>query len=131
MFFEKNMKNIILMVGFILLTFSYINAQENSGKQYFTLEECLQYAEANNFTLQSANITISSSELNLRQAKENIAPTVSASASQSFNFGNYEKSVGWGGNYGISAGMTIFNGLSNANKIKQSKLDVEQSQLQL
>ena len=125
------MKNIIFMIGFILLIFSGINAQENSGKQYFTLEECLQYAEANNFSLQSANINISSSELNLKQAKENIAPTVSASASQSFNFGNYEKSVGWGGNYGINAGMTLFNGLSNANKIKQSKLDVEQSQLQL
>lgn len=125
------MKNIIFLTSFILLIFSGINAQENSGKQYFTLEECLQYAEANNFTLQSANINISSSELNLRQAKENIAPTVSASASQNFNFGNYEKSVGWGGNYGISAGMTLFNGLSNANKIKQSKLDVEQSQLQL
>jgi outer membrane protein len=67
----------------------------------------------------------------LKQAKLNIAPSVSASASQNVNFGNYEKSVGWGGNYGINAGMTLFNGLSNANKIKQSKLGVEQSELQL
>lgn len=125
------MKKFIITVGFIFLIFNTIEAQESSGKQYFTLEECLQYAESNNFSLQSANINISSSELNLKQAKENIAPTVSASASQSFNFGNYEKSVGWGGNYGINAGMTLFNGLSNANKIKQSKLNVEQSQLQL
>ena len=125
------MKKFIIIVGFIFLIFNTIEAQESSGKQYFSLEECLQYAESNNFSLQSANINISSSELNLKQAKENIAPTVSASASQSFNFGNYEKSVGWGGNYGINAGMTLFNGLSNANKIKQSKLNVEQSQLQL
>ena len=125
------MKKFIIIVGFIFLIFNTIEAQESSGKQYFTLEECLQYAESNNFSLQSANINISSSELNLKQARENIAPTVSASASQSFNFGNYEKSVGWGGNYGINAGMTLFNGLSNANKIKQSKLNVEQSQLQL
>ena len=68
-------------------------------------------------------------DVNLRQAKENIAPSVSASASQGFNFGNYEKSVGWNGNYGINAGMTLFNGLSNANKIKQSQLNVEQSKL--
>ena len=131
MFLKGNMKKFIIIVGFIFLIFNTIEAQESSGKQYFTLEECLQYAESNNFSLQSANINISSSELNLKQAKENIAPTVSASASQSFNFGNYEKSVGWGGNYGINAGMTLFNGLSNANKIKQSKLSVEQSQLQL
>ena len=114
-----------------MLVISNIYAQENTVKQNFTLEECLQYAESNNFTLQSGSIDISTSELNLRQAKENIAPSVSASASQGFNFGNYEKSVGWNGNYGISAGMTLFNGLSNANKIKQSKLNVEQSQLSL
>ena len=91
----------------------------------------MQYAEAHNFSIQSANINISTSELNLKQAKLNIAPSISASASQNVNFGNYEKSVGWGGNYGINAGMTLFNGLSNANKIKQSKLGVEQSELQL
>lgn len=91
----------------------------------------MQYAEAHNFSIQSANINISTSELNLKQAKLNIAPSVSASASQNVNFGNYEKSVGWSGNYGINAGMTLFNGLSNANKIKQSKLGVEQSELQL
>ena len=124
------MRKIVLLFSIILI-FSCLKAQENNGKQSFTLEECLQYAENNNFSLQSANINVSTSELSLRQAKENIAPTVSASASQSFNFGNYEKSVGWGGNYGINAGMTLFNGLSNSNKIKQSQLNVEQSQLQL
>lgn len=124
------MKRYFVIAGFILLVFSNIYAQENTLKQTFTLEECLHYAESNNFSLQSSSIDISTSELNLRQAKENIAPTVSASASQGFNFGNYEKSVGWNGNYGINAGVTLFNGLSNANKIKQSQLNVEQSKLQ-
>lgn len=126
------MKNLFVITGLILLTISNIAySQEHNGTQAFTLEECLQYAETHNFSLQSANINVSTSELSLRQAKENIAPSVSASASQNVNFGNYEKSVGWGGNYGINAGMTLFNGLYNANKIKQSQLNVEQSQLQL
>ena len=125
------MKKYFVVAGVILLVFSNIYAQENTLKQSFTLEECLQYAETHNFSLQSGSINISTSELNLRQAKENIAPTVSGSVTQGFNFGNYEKSVGWNGNYGINAGMTLFNGLSNANKIKQSKLNVEQSQLSL
>ncbi len=122
------MKKFILIFGFISLFFNCLTAQDTLR---LTLEECLQYAEAHNFSIQSANINISTSELNLKQAKLNIAPTVSATATQNVNFGNYEKSVGWGGNYGINAGMTLFNGLSNANKIKQSKLGVEQSQLQL
>lgn len=122
------MKKFILIFGFISLFFNCLTAQDTLR---LTLEECLQYAEAHNFSIQSSNINISTSELNLKQAKLNIAPSVSASASQNVNFGNYEKSVGWGGNYGINAGMTLFNGLSNANKIKQSKLGVEQSELQL
>ena len=122
------MKKFILIFGFISLFFNCLTAQDTLR---LTLEECLQYAETHNFSLQSSNINISTSELNLKQAKLNIAPSVSASASQNVNFGNYEKSVGWGGNYGINAGMTLFNGLSNANKIKQSKLGVEQSELQL
>ena len=127
----KFLKIFFATLSTILLTTNWGYAQQTSEKQSFTLEECLQYAESNNFSLQSANINISSSELSLKQAKLNIAPSVSASASQNVSFGNYEKSVGWGGNYGINAGMTLFNGLSNANKIKQSQLDVEQSQLQL
>ena len=126
------MRKYVILAGLFLMGTFMLFAQENSSaKKSFTLEECLQYAENNNFSLQSSNINISTSELSYKQAKLNIAPSVSASATQNVNFGNYEKSVGWGGNYGINAGMTLFNGLSNANKIKQSKLEVEQSQLQL
>jgi len=125
------MKRYILLLSAISLFFNCLIAQEKTEKLNLTLEQCLEYAETHNFSLQSANIDIASSELSLKQSKLNIAPSVSASMTQNVNFGNYEKSVGWGGNYGINAGMTLFNGLSNANKIKQSKLDVEQSQLQL
>ena len=126
------MKKYVVIFWALLLTASLVYAQDNtSEKKSFTLEECLQYAESNNFSIQSSSINISTSELSYKQAKMNIAPSVSASATQGLNFGNYEKSVGWNGNYGISAGMTLFNGLSNANKIKQNKLNVEQSQLSL
>ena len=126
------MKKYVVIFWALLLTVGVVHAQDNtSEKKSFTLEECLQYAENNNFSLQSAGINVSTSELSLKQAKLNIAPSVSASATQNVSFGNYEKSVGWGGSYGVSAGMTLFNGLSNYNKIKQSKLDVEQSELKL
>ena len=121
---------ISILICILCLIFGEINAQ-NDQKREFTLEECLQYAESNNFSLLSSDIDVASSELSLKQAKENIAPSVSASATQNVSFGNYERSVGWGGNYGVSAGMTLFNGLSNANKIKQSKLNIEQAQLSL
>lgn len=122
----------LVLVVFVFLNFNRLYSQENIYNyqvRSFTLEECINYAESNNFSIQSSSFDIKSSELSLRQAKENIAPSVSASANQNVSFGNYERSVGWGGNYAVTAGMTLFNGLSNTNKIKQGKLNVEQAQL--
>ena len=106
-------------------------SQNTSVTKTLSLEECIRYAEEHNYSLQSAGLSVTSSEISLKQAKENIAPSVSASASQGFSANNYQKSVGWNGNYGINAGMTLFNGLYNYNNIKKNKLEVEQSDLEL
>ena len=129
-------KYLYLNFLFLLVTLSLygqgnVSSERRINTSSFTLEDCIQYAENHNFTLQNVELNVQSSEINLRQAKENIAPSVSASASQGFNANNYQKSVGWNGNYGISAGMTLFKGLNNYNFIKQSKLQVEQSNLEL
>lgn len=129
------MKQRILMACFCLLVSSLFaqndGSQNATGKTQFTLEDCIKFAEENNYSLQTAGLNVTSSEISLKQAKENIAPTISASASQGLGTNHYQKSVSWNGNYGISAGMTLFNGLSNQNTIKQSKLQVEQSNLEL
>lgn len=104
---------------------------QQPSKSSFSLEDCIKYAEENNYGLQNAGLNVSASEINLKQAKENIAPSVSASLTQGFGANNFQKSVNWNGNYGISAGMTLFKGLSNYHNIQQSKLQVEQSNLQL
>lgn len=129
------MKHRILIACFCLLVpslFAQNDGSENATvKTQFTLEDCINYAEENNYSLQTAGLNVTSSEISLKQAKENIAPSISASATQGLGTNHYQKSVSWNGNYGISAGMTLFNGLSNYNSIKQSKLQVEQSNLEL
>lgn len=122
---------LLLLVTLSLYGQGNVSSERKINTSSFTLEDCIQYAENHNFTLQNVELNVQSSEINLRQAKENIAPSVSASASQGFNANNYQKSIGWNGNYGISAGMTLFKGLNNYNFIKQSKLQVEQSNLEL
>ena len=129
-------KGIPIILAILLSVCQLIAQQDNpsdnrSSSKSFTLEECLRYAEEHNFALQNAGLNVTSSEISLRQAKENIAPSVSASASQGFNANNYQKSIGWNGSYGINAGMTLFSGLYNYNNIKKSQLQVEQSDLEL
>ncbi len=129
------MKHNLLTVCLCLLSSTLVaqsgDSQSTPGKTEFTLEECIRYAEESNYALQTAGLNVTSAEISLKQARENIAPTVSASASQGLGANHYQKSVSWSGNYGISAGMTLFNGLSNYNAIQQSKLQVEQSNLEL
>ena len=65
-------------------------------------------------------------------------PTVSGSASHSYNFGS---SIGNSGtrvsldrlfnSFGLNTGITIFNGFKNINLYEQAKLGLETSQLQL
>lgn len=124
---------LILLSNLLILFALAQNSTDNLpvDKSSFTLEECIRYAETYNYSLQSSALNVDASELSLKSAKEHIAPSVSASASQGLNTNHYQQRVSWSGNYGINAGMTLFNGLSNYNSIQQSKLQVEQSQLEV
>ncbi len=120
----KKFALLILILGASL----YSWAQEPTR---FSLEDCLRYAEEHNYTLQNAKLDQSSSEIYYKQAKLQMTPTVSASATQGFSNSHSSINGGtdWTGNYGISAGITLFNGLNTFNTIKQRKLDVTQSSL--
>ncbi len=124
---------LILLSNLLILFALAQNSTDNLpvDKSSFTLEECIRYAETYNYSLQSSALNVDASELSLKSAKEHIAPSVSASASQGLSTNHYQQKVNWNGNYGINAGMTLFNGLSNYNSIQQSKLQVEQSQLEV
>jgi outer membrane protein len=116
-----------VLLGFALLSF----AQEQPN--HFSLEDCLKYAEEHNYTIQNAKLDQSVSEINYKQAKLQMSPNVSASASQGFSYSHNSVNGGadWTGNYGLSAGITLFNGLNTFNTIKQRKLDITQSSLAL
>lgn len=124
------MKKILICavsLGLALLSF----AQEQPTR--LSLEGCLKYAEEHNYTLQNAKLDQSVSEINYKQAKLQMSPTVSASASQGFSNSHSSTNGGvdWAGNYGLSAGITLFNGLNTFNTIKQRKLNITQSELAL
>lgn len=120
-------KNIVLVV--LLGIFSSLSAQETITS--FTLEECLKYAEEHNYDLQNARLDQSSTEINYKQAKLQMSPYVSASASQGYNYSHSSTNGGstWSGNYSLNAGITLFQGLNIYNTIKQRKLDITQSAL--
>ena len=123
------MKKYVVLALLLVFWVVSLNAQEQPLR--FSLEDCLKYAEEHSYALQNAKLDQSVSEINYKQAKLQMSPTVSASASQGFAYSHSSTNGGadWTGNYGLSAGITLFNGLNTFNTIKQRKLDITQSSL--
>ncbi len=102
----------------------------------WTLEKCIDYAFKNNFSLRQANLATNVSGNQYLQSKLNLLPSVNASASYDFNFGNSINPVTYTfttGNsqtsqMGLQTNLTLFNGLQQINTIKKSKYDLLGSQ---
>ncbi|HYH56515.1 MAG TPA: TolC family protein, partial [Anseongella sp.] len=72
-----------IMVGCQLLM-----SPESSAQQNLTLLQCIEYAVENNLDIEQARINERLSEVDLRQAKFDLAPDLNANASHQFSFGN-------------------------------------------
>ena len=114
------MKRLSLLILSIILSLSTIHAQEHI--RTWSLQECLDYALAQNIQVKKSKISLMSGDEDLQQSKAQMFPSLSAGVSQSV--GNY-LSTGdnsYNGSYSISAGLTLFDGGRRTNTIKQNEL---------
>lgn len=114
------------------------------AQKTWTLQECLDYAVANNIQIQQKRISAASSHEDLLQSKSALFPSLSFSTNQSANWRPFAEStinltngsmttnrntVSYNGSYGINANWTVWNGNRNTNTIKQNKLSEESATL--
>ena len=107
------------------------------GQKVWTLQECLDYALANNIQLQQKRITAASDHEDVLQSKAVLFPSVSFSTNQNASWRPFAETtinlaggtmttnsntVSYNGSYGINANWTVWNGNRNTNTIKQNKL---------
>lgn len=114
------------------------------GKQW-TLQECIDYALANNITLQKTRIQRQSAREDIYQSRAQLLPSLSASTSQNVTYrpwpetgsgtvanGYVQTSVDktyYNGSYGLNMNWTVWNGNQNTNAIKLNKLAEQQAAL--
>ena len=115
-----------------------IGTLNSFAQKKWTLKECVDHALEHNISVKQSMLDIDLAKQDVINAKGNFMPSLSANASQNFNFGSFIgqdgsriKSDSRGNSFGINSGVTIFNGFRNLNTYKQAKLGVEASQLQL
>ena len=114
------------------------------GQKVWTLQECLDYALANNIQLQQKRITVASDHEDVLQSQAALFPSVSFSTNQNASWRPFAEttinlsggtmttnrnSVSYNGSYGINANWTVWNGNRNINTIKQNKLTEKMAEL--
>ncbi len=121
-------------------------AQGVGAQKAWTLDECLNYALEHNITLQKARLSAQSAAEDVKGARADLLPSVSASTNQSFGYRPWQDSGTttvtngqvnskvdksyYNGSYGINAQWTVWNGNKNHNTLKQNKLSAEQAELE-
>lgn len=91
-----------------------------------SLGDCLEYAMSDNLTRQSMELTLRGAELDARQARLERLPNLSASASGNLSHQNGRRST-TSASYGANTGVTIWQGGSINQSIKQSDQQREQA----
>ena len=119
------MKRLLPILLCSLLLSGLRNATAQEASKTWTLQECLDYAYQKNIQVrQSRNNQLSGIE-DTKQAKAALFPSLVASTTQSYT--NYPSSEvtdnnSYTGTYGITAGMTIFEGGKLRTEVKRQKV---------
>lgn len=101
------------------------SAAAQEAPKTLTLQECLDYAYENNIQVRQSRNTHLSGIEDTKQAKAALFPLLTASTTQSYT--NYPSSEvadnnSYTGTYGITAGMTIFEGGKLRTAVKRQKV---------
>lgn len=127
-------KRIFIIIAAAVAASSSLMAQT----KVWTLQECIDYAIENNISLRQSRNTMLSGLEDTYQAKSAMLPSFSGSVSQGItnrpfsdsgnstvvgsDVYNTSKSTSWSGNYGLSAGLTLYSGGSLRTALKKSRI---------
>jgi outer membrane protein len=96
----------------------------------YTMQQCLDIAINNNLNVKQSVTALMTDSINYKQTKENLLPSISGSGGRTLYQGRavnpitntYINQSLTSDNYGLNAGVTLFNGLALQNSMKQASL---------
>jgi outer membrane protein len=118
-------RNKLILALFLILCFQEISAQVKK----WTLEDCINYAVANNIGLQRQRLQSESSEVNLLKSKLDVLPTLNLGSNANVGFGRSINPVtnlitfkqNLSNSYSLNSSLDIFNGFTTLNTIAANK----------
>lgn len=131
-------KRITLFIGLWLAAIGFGFSQNTSATLY-TLQDCIDIAIENNLDLKIKELRAESSEVNFKESRNTIFPSLNMDYNLGVNNGrsidpftnsfvNQELTFS---NAGLSLDATIFNGFRIKNEIKQSRFNMQASEMEI
>ncbi len=118
--------------GLYILVF-LITGTAGAQTNPWTFQQCLDTALQRNISVNQSRMSNELNKVSLEQVKANRIPSVSASAGEALNVGKnvdpttntFVTEAYHSTNFGLSSSYNLFNGLQNANTIRQNRLNVK------
>lgn len=120
-----------------LAIFSSVLSAFAQDKRVLSLEDCIEIAVQNNLSVRRSQLNLATSQVNLMQAKGQRYPTLNLNGNYGFNWGRgidpttnqfTNQRINFNGISG-SSNVPLIQGMQTTNTIKQNKLDVAASRL--
>ena len=115
------------------------------AQKQWTLQDCIDYALANNITVKKSHLQKQSATEDLKGAKGALLPTLTASTNQSLGYQPWKDSgvstvtngmvasgvskTSYNGNYALNAQWTVWNGGRNTNTVKLDRIAEQEAEL--
>lgn len=129
------MKNFLaLFIGVLILSGSFATVAQN----VWSLQKCIDYALENNIQIKQQALNTNYGQNQVDQAKSDRLPNLNAQFGNNYNFGRsltyentYENVNSTSLSGGVGTNVTIWNGFTLKNTIKQRELDLKATILDL
>ncbi len=130
----KLMKNLLITLIILCVCSFDLLGQET---RILSLEDCINIAVENNLSVQRSQLNLETAKVNFEQAKGQRYPTLTANGNFGYNWGRgidpttnqfTTQRINFNG-LGANSSMPLYQGLQTTNTIRQNKLDVEASEL--
>ena len=132
------MKRFFLITG-ILCAFGLTIFSQNNTPGKLTLQQCIETGIANNLDVLQSDLQVQADEISWKQAKLDRLPNLNGTAGYAINTGRsidpftntYINQNSNSSSYSLGSGVTVFNGFTMQNLVKQNKLNYEASKMTL
>lgn len=121
------------------------SSMTTANARQWTLRDCIEYALANNISLQKSRLTKLSAQEDIMQSQAALLPSLSATTGHNLSYQPWPESgrasvqngyvqqsvdkVYYNGSYGISSNWTLWNGNRNRNTVRLNEMAAEQAEL--